>query len=246
MSEQSEQIPWKQLTLLPVGSHARMSPLQASAKGLRRATVPASGSSSTESFVSYDRATSSWRTSQACLLTGWEEFSEIWPKAGTMRSGKCYQRQMSEHPTSGGESGLLPAMTVSRRGNKSYGPNAKYRPSLQEMAEKGRWPTPTSRDWKAPGPNGRWRMGKLQLDTLDRAVQHWPTPTVQMSRPDMNRQNRPASGSDDLGSVIKKQTGGQLNPTWVEWLMGFPLGWTDLKPSETPSSPNAPNTSEEG
>jgi DNA (cytosine-5)-methyltransferase 1 len=23
--------------------------------------------------------------------------------------------------------------------------------------------------------------------------------------------------------------GGQLNPTWVEWLMGFPLGWTDLE-----------------
>ena len=22
--------------------------------------------------------------------------------------------------------------------------------------------------------------------------------------------------------------GGQLNPTWVEWLMGFPIGWTDL------------------
>ena len=24
--------------------------------------------------------------------------------------------------------------------------------------------------------------------------------------------------------------GGKLNPTWVEWLMGWPLGWTDLKP----------------
>ena len=24
--------------------------------------------------------------------------------------------------------------------------------------------------------------------------------------------------------------GGPLNPTWVEWLMGWPLGWTDLKP----------------
>lgn len=22
---------------------------------------------------------------------------------------------------------------------------------------------------------------------------------------------------------------GQLNPTWVEWLMGFPIGWTELK-----------------
>jgi hypothetical protein len=24
--------------------------------------------------------------------------------------------------------------------------------------------------------------------------------------------------------------GGKLNPTWVEWLMGWPVGWTDLKP----------------
>jgi len=23
--------------------------------------------------------------------------------------------------------------------------------------------------------------------------------------------------------------GGPLNPTWVEWLMGWPLGWTDLE-----------------
>jgi hypothetical protein len=27
---------------------------------------------------------------------------------------------------------------------------------------------------------------------------------------------------------------GSLNPTWVEWLMGFPIGWTDLEDSETP------------
>lgn len=25
---------------------------------------------------------------------------------------------------------------------------------------------------------------------------------------------------------------GQLNPEWVEWLMGWPIGWTDLKPLE--------------
>lgn len=30
-----------------------------------------------------------------------------------------------------------------------------------------------------------------------------------------------------------RQSGGKLNPTWVEWLMGFPLGWTDLDASET-------------
>lgn len=27
--------------------------------------------------------------------------------------------------------------------------------------------------------------------------------------------------------------GGQLNPDWVEWLMGWPIGWTDLNPLET-------------
>lgn len=32
---------------------------------------------------------------------------------------------------------------------------------------------------------------------------------------------------------LNDQIGGQLNPTWVEWLMGFPLGWTDLNASET-------------
>jgi hypothetical protein len=36
--------------------------------------------------------------------------------------------------------------------------------------------------------------------------------------------------SPPLSSAI----GGQLNPMWVEWLMGFPLGWTDLEDSETP------------
>src|SRR5581483_1466416 len=40
---------------------------------------------------------------------------------------------------------------------------------------------------------------------------------------------------------------GAPNPTWLEWLMGFPIGWTDVspepKPSATPSYPKSPNTS---
>jgi len=30
------------------------------------------------------------------------------------------------------------------------------------------------------------------------------------------------------------RTGGELNPEWIEVLMGFPTGWTDLEDSETP------------
>lgn len=30
------------------------------------------------------------------------------------------------------------------------------------------------------------------------------------------------------GKPLNEQIGGQLNPQWVEWLMGYPEGWTDL------------------
>lgn len=30
--------------------------------------------------------------------------------------------------------------------------------------------------------------------------------------------------------VVQRAGGGHLNPDWVEWLMGWPIGWTDLEP----------------
>ena len=33
--------------------------------------------------------------------------------------------------------------------------------------------------------------------------------------------------------TVAEWEGGSLNPQWVEWLMGFPEGWTDLSNSET-------------
>ena len=64
------------------------------------------------------------------------------------------------------------------------------------------WPTPTTRDHKGGYIGGRERDGKVSWDTLDVAVQY----------------------TDNRG-----KTSGQLNPTWVEWLMGYPEGWTELE-----------------
>lgn len=43
------------------------------------------------------------------------------------------------------------------------------------------------------------------------------------SKQTMERNSRPLS----------EQVGGLLNPEWVEWLMGWPIGWTELPPLET-------------
>jgi DNA (cytosine-5)-methyltransferase 1 len=68
-------------------------------------------------------------------------------------------------------------------------------------------------------------------------VRLWPTPTS--ISPAKNGYNE-SGNSCGLVAIRKRisdedsQATGQLNPTWVEWLMGFPLGWTDLEDSETP------------
>ncbi len=50
-----------------------------------------------------------------------------------------------------------------------------------------------------------------------------------------------AQGGLALSTVI----GGPANPLYVEWMMGFPIGWTDLQPSETQSYLKSQNISDD-
>ncbi len=69
----------------------------------------------------------------------------------------------------------------------------------------------------------------------------WPTPRGLYTGPDYARVNRPASGGDEIVTAVAKQTGsGQLNPDWVEILMGFPIGWTNLEVDEPEPWPGWP------
>ena len=45
--------------------------------------------------------------------------------------------------------------------------------------------------------------------------------------------------SDSLPTIV----GGSLNPQWVEWLMNYPLGWTDLTSPSHPE-PNIPRVAQ--
>lgn len=63
----------------------------------------------------------------------------------------------------------------------------------------------------------------------------WATPQARDFRSGQTirfeTKNRPSGAA--ASNNLNDQVGGQLNPTWVEWLMGWPLGWTGLKPLET-------------
>jgi DNA (cytosine-5)-methyltransferase 1 len=98
------------------------------------------------------------------------------------------------------------------------------------------WPTPLTQDSKHAAAT-EWELGRPpQRDLLHVRVarrQMWPTPQASDDRDRGNLstpaiQRRAAKGKQLNLSMVVSQGSGSLNPTWVEWLMGFPIGWTDL------------------
>lgn len=199
-------------------SHASRSPLQDDDGPTP--TSATDGPTRLGSFARYDRDSRSWRTYQVSLLTLTSEpFSETWPRAGSMRSGTVSARRRSERLTSEIGSGFWPTPDASVRTgfNRSDSPNAAKRPLLAEAVKM--WPTPTTRDWK----DGSYCPNVPVNGLLGRAV--WATPSV------CGNHNRKGA-SPTSGDGQATQAGGALNPPWVEWLMAFPLGWTDCAPLE--------------
>jgi len=104
-----------------------------------------------------------------------------------------------------------------------------YGRGLQELVEgkeqRKLWPTPTQRDYKGTSAEeGLIRNdGKSRMDQLPNAVKFWPTPRQFMYKDSTTDRNK--------GNIGEK-VGGQLNPDWVEQLMNFPEGWTDLEVDE--------------
>ena len=106
------------------------------------------------------------------------------------------------------------------------------------------WPTPTKSDG-CGGPGHSGRAGGLNLRT---AAATWPTPVASDWRSGMTSEATASKNSrplreqviwrspntvDAKGGTRKPglchQAGGALNPEWVEWLMGWPIGHTELK-----------------
>jgi len=92
-----------------------------------------------------------------------------------------------------------------------------------------KWPTPTARDCYSRGPSEANRHSP----GLDHQVRRWPTPAARDHRSGKRKT------SHATWSQLNDEVGGLLNPDWEEWLMGWPIGWSALKPLETDRSLSA-------
>jgi DNA (cytosine-5)-methyltransferase 1 len=93
------------------------------------------------------------------------------------------------------------------------------------------WPTPRAAN---PGSRLNCKGGKILQEEVEiaeglrhRCKQKWPTPRASTGGPDSKR----AMTDGATGPRLQATVGGALNPTWVEWLMGWPLGYSVLSAS---------------
>lgn len=193
-----------------------------------RTPLPASDSEPTTSetcglrwsgrFAWYDHSTSTLRTSQGSLLTDtYPQWSGIWPASVIWDRTGFYPLPPLEQSTSAKDSGFgphlrefpTPRATVYGSSGNGEGNNvtSRGRASLETMARKDVWPTPTAGDAKSSGSRN-----------LEGSKAH----------PGVSLTDAVTSGGSSTARVEVGK--GRLNPSWVEWLMGWPIGWTSLEP----------------
>jgi hypothetical protein len=123
------------------------------------------------------------------------------------------------------------------RGNDKYIPGAV-------------WATPTANDAKNSLTESQRGRGTLTAHVVESL---WPTPRCNTG-PSKDKKHMSLDGSVTLwptprtagmcGGIEEARkmgagNGGQLNPDWVEALMGYPIGWTDIA-SESDMKTNYP------
>ena len=220
----------------------------------------------------FDRATSSWKTSQQSLLPDSAQSLETWPRAGMTVDGRAYQHRQPVPRTTvigGGALQSVPTPTVNgnynRKGasktsgdglatwakmwqtpvaddpcNRKEGKwNSRGEPKLSAQVKM--WPTPVAHDdGKTPEAHmamkarmkGGPRHTCTSLTVMVKGIEArmWPTPTAAASKGScpkaLTRANGRSRVNDRIDYAIMASDGGLLNPTWVEWLMGWPLGHT--------------------
>ncbi len=240
------------LTLYREGFHAKTSLSQEMEMDLKEKGREC-GEKWRGSFTRYDPDSSLWKTHQCSLLGDLDEFLETWPQWGLMRNGECWEQTTLEQTIKGTGYGFvenkwatpttmdkLPpksSQALHREATQARPGRSKPANLRDQVSNMENWPTPNAWDGRRGPRSMEHLMTKKAQITLVTAVRHnptrWGTPKAQDSRHALRDR-----GKGNLGEQVSGlHSGGKLNPLWTEWLMGWWIGWTDLKPLVMDKSP---------
>lgn len=98
--------------------------------------------------------------------------------------------------------------------------------------------SPTWPAWGMWANGAAYELPKPELGTTEPGGGWLPTPVVAMRRGSsegaLTRRNGRSRKKDRLDYAVEGDgKSGRLNPEWVDWLVGWPIGWTALQPLET-------------
>lgn len=243
----------------------RASRSQAPGSDSAEKTLATYGPTSQMEFQFCDPGSASLKTSKDTLASDSERSSSTWASLVTRRRGEYSARLRSARLTNASGSSSWPTVTANEDSYR-IGGNSQQSKCLSAMARRGEMSGPVApaipssdgsrpASWATPEAKNQvgyqvWQDG-TKWPKLGSQVQAWATP-----RPPNGGQT--TSGAKDKQSkrqvLLQHQTGGKLNPRWVETLMGLPVGWTmpscaspvipesmSYASSETASSPQLPS-----
>lgn len=202
------------------------------------------GQSSRVLLAKFDHTTRSWKTPQCSLFGDSDECLETFPRSGMTQNGLLWELTTWAHPTgasasgfwrtpdtgAGGEISAEKAADFAMRKTRASGSVIQLR-LCDQVRHPQLWPTPT-----VCGNNNRKGLSKTSGDGLATAVLTYPTPKCQDAGAALFDRRKGNLGEVihgkylNGGSATPQTKSARLNPNWVEWLMGWPIGYTDLKP----------------
>jgi hypothetical protein len=197
------------LTSSPEDFPAKSCPLPA-AEPESVGSEAACGSSSPELLARFDPASSSWKTRQRSLFEEWATFSGAWPRSGMTRSGNASPQPSLVRITSEIVCSLSPGLPVLVRDC-----------STAEMQEPFIGAVVYDND------------GQVDVETPDGFTDCFPPewvhriPTPQAS--DWKSGKGYLHGDKKQTPQLRHMIGGAINPESCEWLMGFPIGHSELR-----------------
>ena len=221
-SEPSQQIDLEELISSAAGSPASRGPLPGSDEAQKMTAI--SGQSWLPLLKSYGLNGSLGKMCEDLLARNWASSAVFltWKASDTAPSHLLFQLAPSMPHTDEIGSGLLHTSTATAN---------QMAPSMRGRDRGSWWQTPVADD-ACNRKNGKWNSrGEPKLSAQ---MKMWPTPTAHLHKeggyPAEYTRNTPTLTAVATESEDKPHSSGSLNPTWVEWLMGFPEGWTDLNP----------------